>query len=259
MERKKIILIIFLIVVVACSIILISVTTNKDGINTNADNNTNTTNTNPNNQNLDNTSTNNDSNQTNTNEDNITNEPTTEMKENIAKDLINTMFKNSEPAKGVIYTNETKTISNTQIQKIFLQDDKYRIEHQNNGNTYIYIQNGNTYYAYDNTTGYYWKAPGSVYGEEATYVKYNKITQLGSEQKIIKKEIINGKETIQIEVQFENEKYKIWYWEQYAIPIKVEQTKEDGKIINIEMKDIRIGEIDNTYFNPPANKVKNLE
>lgn len=65
------------------------------------------------------------------------------------------------------------------------------------------------------------------------------------------KEKIDGKNCLVYELTVENSKEKIWVWEEYGLPLRME-TEVDGQKTIIEYSNVKIGDVDDKMFELPA-------
>lgn len=69
--------------------------------------------------------------------------------------------------------------------------------------------------------------------------------------KVLGTEIVEGKNCLIVEYSLGETKVKVWLWEEKGFPVKME-TKQDGKTVVMEFKNIEFAEIPENLFELPA-------
>jgi len=72
-----------------------------------------------------------------------------------------------------------------------------------------------------------------------------------SKAKYVGKDKIDGKTCLVYELTVEGAKEKIWVWEEYGLPLRME-TEADGQKTIIEYSNVKIGDVDDKMFELPA-------
>ena len=72
-----------------------------------------------------------------------------------------------------------------------------------------------------------------------------------SKAKYVGKDKIDGKTCLVYELTGESDKEKIWVWEEYGLPLRME-TEVDGQKTIIEYSNVKVGDIDDKMFKLPA-------
>lgn len=85
------------------------------------------------------------------------------------------------------------------------------------------------------------------------------LDQIDPQTKIIGKETIDGHKTVIIETSVEGIKEKIWFSEEYGLPLKMEARMTDGTTVITEIKNLQVGNVSDADVTlPPGAQIMQL-
>jgi len=134
--------------------------------------------------------------------------------------------------------------------KIWIKGNKMRSETTAEGQTIITLldMDAHTMYLYypdQNMAMMMTYEPGETAMDEAQEITDYNPTIIGHET-------LDGKVCLVVEYSVEGETAKMWIWEEYGFPIKVEMTTSEGTVI-IEYKNIEFTDIQDSMFELPED------
>lgn len=169
-------------------------------------------------------------------------------------------------SKGKAVTNFSyDQISNTpegRVEaKIWKRGEKMKYETEAEGKeTVIYMDMAsNQMYVYDPSTNTAIAMTSEV-GEEKKKESIDKfLEKVDPETEIIGTEIIDGQETVIVQVKVEDMEEKIWFSKQYGLPLKMESKMPDGETVITEVKNLSVGTVSEADVTlPPGAQIMQM-
>jgi len=150
----------------------------------------------------------------------------------------------------------------TSETKIWRKNQKMKQEIKTEGKTvimYIDLENGQ-FYLYDpaaNTAVA--MASGLSAKEQKKETADEFLNKVDPDTEIIGREILDGQRTVIAQISLDGAEQKIWFSEEYGLPLKIESRMPDGTMVKTEVKNLQIGNVsDSDVTLPPDVKIMQL-
>jgi outer membrane lipoprotein-sorting protein len=164
------------------------------------------------------------------------------------------VFAKNKDIKGMSFEMKTTMPEGPALEsKMWFKDENLRMETDmpEAGGNVVYIANkaDKAMYMYQPAQNIAMKLP---YKEEQFSGPQDKAEDVdASKAKYVGKDKIDGKTCLVYELAIEGGKEKIWVWEEYGLPLRMETEVEGQKTI-IEYRNVKVGDIDDNMFKLPA-------
>ena len=164
------------------------------------------------------------------------------------------VFAKNKDIKGMSFEMKTTMPEGPALEsKMWFKDENLRMETNmpEAGGNVVYIANktDKAMYMYQPAQNIAMKLP---YKEEQFSGPQDKAQDVdASKAHYVGKDKIDGKTCLVYELSVEGAKEKIWVWEEYGLPLRMETEAEGQKTI-IEYRNVKVGDIDDNMFKLPA-------
>lgn len=186
------------------------------------------------------------------------NDVATGAKNSSGKVDVSELLTKAKDVKGFSAEVFISAIDSKLEQKIAMQGDNFRIEMKDPTlgiNTITIINSGkNIMYMYqpDENTAFEMDLSAGELGTGEDISPTSRLDDLdAANMKYLGEEKIDGKNCYMFEINEDGNPGKVWLWKDYGFPLKMEMY-EDGEIMTIEYKNVKIQDIPSSQFELPA-------